>query len=216
MQLKFVLTGKTPLLMHADNVEAADELKAWQKEPDNKGLSTPGDDRTPPWTWQTYLYHDGVHLCWPSANLMVCLRQAGAQVIMARQKTFKEATQSGLAPQVEFLELLSGDGKPVPVSAVHDVRELSFADQKKFAESRGFRLDVRRARIGQSKHIRVRPRFDQWTMRGHLDVLLPDLLTPDVLGRLFTLAGNVGLGDWRPGCRTPGVFGQFAAAIKIV
>lgn len=213
MQLQFQLTGRTPLLMHADNVEAADELSAWQKDPDNKGLSKPGDDRTPAWTWQTYLYHDGKHLVWPSANLMVCLRQAAAQIILSKQKTFKEASQAGLAPQDEFLNLEGRNGK-IPVAALHEIRDEPFVAHKEAARLHGFSLDARRAAIGRAKHIRVRPRFDVWTIRGTLDVLLPDLLTKEVIIRLFTLAGNVGLGDWRPGGRTPGVFGKFTPKVQ--
>lgn len=56
----FELTGTTPLLMHADDVDAADALIEWRQKPDNKNISKPGDDRSPPWAWQTYLYRDNV------------------------------------------------------------------------------------------------------------------------------------------------------------
>jgi len=46
MEYKFKLTGATPLLVHADDVEKADLLKAWRKNPENKNLSVPGDDRS--------------------------------------------------------------------------------------------------------------------------------------------------------------------------
>jgi len=68
---RFELTGFMPLLMHADNIEGSDELTEWRKLPANKGLSVPGDDRSPGWTWQTYLYHDGEHVVMP-ADLVVC------------------------------------------------------------------------------------------------------------------------------------------------
>ena len=45
--------------MHQDDVELGDELKEWRKDPANSNLSTPGDDRTPPWTWKSYIYNDG-------------------------------------------------------------------------------------------------------------------------------------------------------------
>ena len=90
MKVAFELTGEMPLLMHSDDVEAADELKEWRKDPANKDLSVAGDDRSPAWTWQTYLYSDGEHVTIPGANLMVNLRTAATQIILKKQKTFKE------------------------------------------------------------------------------------------------------------------------------
>ena len=55
---EFNLKGLTPLLMHADDVEASDLLKDWRKSPGNKNQSVAGDDRSPAWTWQTYWYLD--------------------------------------------------------------------------------------------------------------------------------------------------------------
>ncbi len=96
MFYEFQLDGLTPLLVHADDVEASDRLQEWRKAPENKSLSTPGDDRSPPWTWQTYLYTDGTHLTVPSDNVMVALREAGCEITLKRQTTFKALTQSGL------------------------------------------------------------------------------------------------------------------------
>lgn len=95
-KFKFQMTGFMPLLMHADNIEGSDELQEWRRNPANKGVTVAGDDRSPGWTWQTYCYHDGENIVMPSENVMVALRQAGAQMILKKQKTFKEITQSGL------------------------------------------------------------------------------------------------------------------------
>jgi len=70
-EMSFELKGITPLLMHRDDVEAADEVKAWRADPKNKNISVPGDDRSPAWTWQIYCYSDGVHLAYPQENIMV-------------------------------------------------------------------------------------------------------------------------------------------------
>ena len=67
---------------------------------------------------------------------------------------------------------------------------------------------VKRAKIGTSKHIRVRPRFDSWQVRGEL-LVVEAALTFDIVSQLFELAGRVGLCDWRPGGKTPGTFGMF-------
>ena len=37
-----VLTGKSPLLMHWDNIEGADALRAWRETPEHKKLSVAG------------------------------------------------------------------------------------------------------------------------------------------------------------------------------
>ena len=212
----FKITGVMPLLMHSDDVEASDELDAWRKDAANKNRSKAGDDRSPAWTWTTYLYSDGENIALPSANLMVALRQAGAQKILKKQKTFKEITQSGLLIENEFLQFFCRD-KPVKNDWIDALREddASFIDHKKAVEENGFSLYVKRAKIGTSKHVRVRPRFDHWSAAGRMSVLMPEI-TFDILTELFQLAGRVGLGDWRPGCKTPGPFGMFEAKIKKV
>lgn len=39
-----VLTGKTPLLLHRDNIEVADQLERWRQDPSNQKLSTVGPE----------------------------------------------------------------------------------------------------------------------------------------------------------------------------
>ena len=212
MNVQFTLTGEMPLLMHQDDVEASDVLDAWRKAPENKNSSKAGDDRSPAWTWQTYCYSDGEHLTIPSQNLMVCLRQAGAQMILKRQKTFKEISQSGLLIPTEYLRFEVG-GKQIATSSLEAVRERDFSTQADAVRGLGFRLFVKRARIGQAKHIRVRARFDQWSVTGQVQVLVSEI-TFENLETMFGLAGRVGLGDWRPGCKTPGPYGMFSAKLR--
>lgn len=216
MKVSFELTGTTPLLMHQDNVEAADALAAWRQAPENKDQSKPGDDRSPPWTWQTYLYTDGEKIVWPAENLMVCLRQAGTQMTLKGQKTYKEITQSGLLIEDEFADFMF-DGKQLGVDRVEKMKDAPFAEQVKRAQELGFRLFVKRAAIKSSgkvtKHVRVRPRFDSWSVRGTISIINPTV-TYEKLVQLFDIAGRVGLGDWRPGCKTPGPFGMFEAKLK--
>lgn len=209
---EFTLTGISALLMHADDVEASDHLKLWRQASENKNITVPGDDRSPAWTWQTYCYSDGEHLTIPAENFMVALRSAGAQIILKRQKTFKELTQSGIIPQSEFLTF-TVNGKQIPMAAIADMRDEDFVTQANACREMGFRLFVKRAKVNQSKHVRVRPRFDTWEARGQMLVAAPEL-TPEVMQRLFELVGNIGLGDWRPGCKTPGCFGRFEAKVK--
>lgn len=212
MKVSFELVGETPMLMHADDVEAADSLTEWRQDPANKNLSKPGDDRSPAWTWMTYLYTDGSHVALPSENLMVCLRNAGTRMILKRNKTFKELSQSGLVIPSEFCDLYVSK-KQIAVEPINALRDKTFKQQADAVEELGFRLYVKRARVGMTKHVRVRARFDEWTVRGEVEVVAKEI-TFDHLKQLFDLAGRVGLCDWRPGCRTPGPWGMFEAKLR--
>ncbi len=212
MNIEYVLTGTQPLLMHHDNIEGSDFVKAWIRDPENKNISTAGDDRTPAWTWQTYCYNDGEHLAIPSENIMSCLKTAGTRKIMQKQKTFKEATQAGILIPTEFVKFEVG-GKQVPWQSIEAMRDKDFKTQYEEVKKLGFLLFMKRAVIGKSKHVRVRPRFEEWKIQGEADIITPEL-TLEVLKEIFNLAGRVGLGDWRPGCKSPGPFGQFSAKIR--
>lgn len=210
----FRLVGHQPLLMHADDIWQADELSEWRKAPENKNQSKSGDDRSPAWTWQTYLYSDGENVAMPSANIMVALRTAGTQLILKGKKTYKELTQSGLLIVDEYCRFLCG-GKEVPLAKINALRGESFTDQSKAVQKLGFSLFAKRARIGQAKHVRVRPRFDDWSVEGQITVISRDI-NEDVLRQIFGFAGNCGLGDWRPACKTPGPFGMFQSELTKV
>lgn len=209
---RFTLTGFMPLLMHADNIEGSDELSDWRKQPANKGVSVAGDDRSPGWTWQTYCYNDGDHIVMPSENIMVALRQAGAQMILKKQKTFKEITQSGLLITTETCEFRN-DGKQIKWSDIVAMRDKPFKEQAESCRKLGFDLFVKRARVGTSKHVRVRPKFKTWTVTGEIMVLKPEITT-EILQQLFELAGKAGLCDWRPAGKTPGPYGQSDAVVE--
>lgn len=213
-KFKFELTGFMPLLMHADDIDGADELEAWRKNPKNKNISKAGDDRSPAWTWQTYLYHDGKHVVMPSENIMAALRTAGAQMILKKMKTFKEASQSGLLIEGESC-VFKNHGKQVSYEAIHALRESDWATQLEKVSPMGFELFKKRARVGTSKHVRVRPKFSNWSVSGTI-LVLKEEITPQVLDELFQLAGRAGLCDWRPGCKTPGPYGQFTAKIEAI
>ena len=112
---KAILRGESPLLMHKDNIVWSELVKKWQKDPQNKAFSQPGDDRSPAWTWIGSLYHDGKNLCMDSDNLMTMLREGGAKVPTGRkQQTYKAATQSGLlVNSVDSVFLVEGSRCPL-------------------------------------------------------------------------------------------------------
>lgn len=213
------IVGKSPLLMHWDNIAWASEMEKWQAVPENKKVSKAGDDRTPPFRWLGCVYHDGTHVALPSDNIMRCSMEAGAAVPVPggkNGKTFKAQTQSGMLTGESYWPLLV-NGKPVPWAKLEALRkETDFDRHCEAAAKLGFQLYVKRGKIGMSKHIRVRPRFDRWSAVGTMTVW-DDQITLAVLEDIFRVAGNYkGLGDWRPSSRTPGPFGRFDAKVTEV
>lgn len=210
------LTAKTPLLMHYDNIDWADFMDEWKSNPENKAASKAGDDRTPSWRWLGCVYHDGNLLGIPSANIMRSLMEGGVMVPVPgakHGKTFKSQTQSGMM-SVEPIWTIFVDGKPIKWSEIEKLKELpKFTDHKTAAREMGFELLVKRAKIGMSKHIRVRPQFTNWTAKGSLAVW-DEQLDDRALSQILEYAGQYkGLCDWRPGGKTPGPYGTYEAKI---
>lgn len=204
------ITGKTPLIMHHDNIDWSDQMGLWKLDPKNKAGSKPGDDRTPAYRWLGALYHDGERIVIPSDNIMRCLMAGGAMMPTGKgQKTFKAQTQSGMMAPDLYWPLLV-DGNQIPVARLlAELERRTWDEWNVLAAESGFTLYVKRVKIGQAKHIRVRPRFDRWSVRGSL-VVLDEAITPEVLAHIGTLSGQyAGLCDWRPGSSTPGPYGMF-------
>jgi len=210
MRFSFQVTGLTPLLLHNDDVDWADLLTVWRKDPKNRNLSKPGDDRSPPWTWQTYLYRDGTHVCLPGDNLWTCFRDASTSISMKGMKSFKESAAAGIYIEQDFLPVLVGqDKRKVLLSDIEAIREKSFNDQMAAVKDLGFELFSKRARVGTSKHIRVRPRFSSWTLEGTV-LVTADELTLEVLRSIGDIAGRYkGVGDGRPSAKKPWPYGKF-------
>jgi len=213
-----VIEGKTPLLMHHDNIAWADFMEDWNADPENKKLSKPGEDRTPAWRWMGCCYHDGKVLAIPQANIMRSLMEGSAQVPVPggrSGKTFKAQSQSGMMCVEANWPLLIG-GKTVAWADIERLKdETSFAEHQAAVNKLGFELFVKRAKIGARKHVRVRPKFNEsWQLRGTIAVW-DDQITEAVLAQILSFAGQYkGLGDWRPGAKTPGPYGTFTAQVK--
>lgn len=211
------LTGATPLLMHRDNIKWGERCNKWQKDPANKKSSVAGDDRSPAWTWIGYLYEENrKRVVIDSDNLMSMLRDGGTKTPAPRGKgSMKAATQSGiLVNEIGWPLLINGKEIPFePILSLAD--ELDFEKHEEAAADLGFELFVKRARIGQAKHVRVRPRFENWSASGTITVSDPQL-TEEMLRTIFSFAGRyAGVGDWRPGSPSkPGQFGTFVADIR--
>lgn len=220
IKVRVDITGTTPLLMHADNIDWADKMDAWKNDPKNKGASKAGDDRTPPWRWIGCLNFDNERtgvVTIPSEYIMRSIMGGAAEVSTGKgKKTFKSQSQSGLLCS-EFHWPLLIDGALIRMADVRKCIELEkFTDNATVAESMGFSLFVKRAKIGMSKHVRVRPRFDKWSASGEI-MIVDKEITVDKLALILDIAGRMkGLGDWRPGAPTPGPFGMFTATVQKV
>jgi hypothetical protein len=214
MEYAFRLEGSTSLLMHADDVLNSDDLVAWRRDPKNKSVSVPGDDRSPAWTWQSYLYHDGTHIAIPQECLMASLRSAGAKMTLKGQTTFKALSQSALTIGSEYCEFTNA-GKQISVADILKLRNRPFAEQVQGAREQGFDLHVKRAAVGTAKHVRVRPKFSSWAVSGTIEVSDP-VITESVLSQMFEIAGRkAGLGDWRPSApKSPGPYGMFSSQVR--
>lgn len=210
------LTGANPLLLHHDNIQWAGKMQEWSMDPANKAKSVAGDDRTPAHRWIGCLYLDSGFVSIPSDNLMTMLREGGARCPTGKKgATFKRQTQSGLVVDQSAWPIVV-DGATIAASEVEALEsEENFANHERAAAALGFALFVKRARVNQTKHIRVRPRFDRWQASGSITVF-DDTITERVLGDILTFGGRyAGLGDWRPSSpKSPGPFGTFTATVE--
>lgn len=215
--VKITLTGTTPLLLHADNIEWADAMEEWKNNADNRKASKPGDDRTPPWRWIGALTYDDPEtglVALPSDYIMASTMGGASQVPLGKGKlTFKSLSQSGLICTEMFFPLLV-NGKTISMQDINACKKLkTFKENAELAKVLGFSLFTKRAKVGQAKHIRVRPRFDKWSVTGEM-LITDDQITKPILQHILTLAGRLkGMGDWRPGAGHPGPWGMFKAVV---
>lgn len=211
------LTGITPLIMHWDNIDWADQISLMRteiKQKDKANFSA-GDDRCPPDTWKGCLYNDEQFVTIPTDNLRKCLVKAGAKVSLKNQETFKKAMASGVVFDSTFAEFFI-NGKPLKIADCTNVKG-KFADQATNVKKLGFKLMVKRASVGAAKHVRVRPEFANWTATASFTIT-EDRITEDALKEIWTGAGlYVGLCDWRPDSpKSPGPYGKFSVELKLV
>lgn len=183
------LKGMTQLIMHWDNIEWADRMDEWRKDPANKASSKAGDDRTPPFRWLGSLYNDGEVVAIPYDNLGRCMMEGGAMVPTGKgQKTFKAQTQSGMRVSDAYAPLIVNGGHIQMADVLELEAETDFSKHMRKVRDLGFSLLVKRARIGQSKHIRVRPIFQDWALSFGVDVW-DDAITEEVLSTDHRIRG---------------------------
>lgn len=184
--------------------------------------SKAGDDRYPSHRWKTALWTDGEMVSVPESALRAAAEKVGATIRGVGKKTLKNAAATGLLFTQADIPMLV-DGKPIPVSIIQAISG-SFAEHVHQARALGFMLDVRPARVMDKTHVRVRPRFPEWSIVAEVDVI-EDLWPPDTTSgstrlidrvrEVFIAAGvRSGIGDWRPSSpKRPGAFGRFSAEV---
>ena len=86
---RITIVGITPLLMHSDNIDWADQMEAWKTDGANKKEKKAGDDRAPAYRWVGCCYHDSKNLCMFSDNLSRCFMDGGAMVPVPGGKSGK-------------------------------------------------------------------------------------------------------------------------------
>lgn len=219
------LTGLTPLLMHADDLEQMARVDASRSliksTPDLKDAFKAGDDRVPADTWKAYLYTSGPtgNLVIPSDNILKALAFGGKYIAHEKRGTKSKKVATAIICETGTDLPLLVAGKTIPVakieSATAKLGPLQFTEMADAVRGLDFRLFVKRAKIGMSKHVRVRPRFDQWSITGEFACVTEDF-DRQSLELLFSKAGlYAGLGDWRPSSpMAPGAYGKFEAKLK--
>jgi hypothetical protein len=217
------ITGTRPLIMHRDDIEWADHMDSWKANKDNVKKSKAGDDRSPSFRWigSVYRTDDPEPLVSiPGENIMRALMEGAAMVPVPGSKsgkTFKSQSQSGIMMQGGLGWPLMLNGRAVPFAPIQAlVVEADFKVHQAEVQKMGFRLFLKRAKIGASKHVRVRPIFDGWSAKG-LVAISDEQITEGVLNDILEMAGRYkGLCDWRPGSKTPGQYGMFEAEVRRV
>ena len=121
---------------------------------------------------------------------------------MLQMEFFKKLSQSGILFDELYIDMFV-DGKQIPFNGVEEIKG-PFKAHTEAVKALGFKLLVKRAAIGQSKHVRVRPIFDNWVLKGSF-LVVEEQITDKILKDIWSKAGlQVGLCDWRPGApRSP-------------
>lgn len=216
------LTGLTPLLMHWDNIEWADDMDAWKVANQRKKSrgesaddSKAGDDRTPAWRWIGCLWNDETNVIIPHAAIRRCLVDAGLKTKIGKGSLKRVIAEQVTFPGAEPPLLING--QPIPLAPIMALTaEPLFSAHKVEVKKLGFDLMVKRAPVGMSKHIRVRPIFTNWSLSFDFDVYDQNTVSLSAVEDLLVIAGQrVGIGDWRPGApKSPGPYGRFDAKVK--
>jgi len=210
-------SGGSDLLLHGDAVAWREEMAKARADLKRSGVKgAAGDDRSPAHTWIGCVDYSAPLVSLPSDNIMTCLREGAAKITVPgkRNLTYKRSSQTAILVDNMHCPIMVG-GKTIDMGDVKAlIAEPEFDAHVTRVAEMGFELFVKPVRMGQSKHIRVRPRFREWTCDVPI-TLLTDDIDRDLLVQIAETAGRYcGIGDWRPSSpRSPGSFGRFAVSV---
>ena len=134
-----------------------------------------------------------------------------------RSLTYKRQSQSGILVNEILWPVVVPKGMVLWSKIAALIEEPDFSVHQSTCTELGFELFVKSVRVGNAKHIRVRPRFDNWKASGTIAVM-DEGITTQVLQDILDNAGrDCGLGEWRPSSpKAPGPWGTFTAKIEAV
>jgi hypothetical protein len=175
------LTGTTPLLMHSDTLaNPLSPLTKEMKKTSGKRVKTDEDHELMAMLeFQAALYRDANgDLVMPSPNVHKCFIE-GARISKDGAKIERGVSLTQPEWEFEF-------SNPNEV----DVDKLFFTEHKEF-------VDTRSVKVGMTRIMRTRPRFEKWSVTVTVE-LNPAILNPEDLLTIAATAGrSVGLGDHR-------------------
>lgn len=206
------VTGRTELLMHNSRLAnpmdpATKELSAAYAEWKRRKTDDAFEELSRvEWSGSMYYFEADDTLIgpyWSTDAFHACLKNAGAKIVKKGRTTFKNFVAAALIPGESDINPLTyrgfKPGEPAPRQL-----EALWAD--------GNYRDIRPVRVGSSKVMRTRPKFQNWRFEVpfQLDTEILDIAD---LNRILVVAGQiVGLGDWRP--EKSGRRGRFTAVVQ--
>ena len=195
------LIGITPMLMH--NGQTADPLNQFSKEMkrlSSKRNKTEEDlEQMSLVEWWAGLYldkqpkiidgsvtpQDGTKIVVPAHLLDSCVREG--------------ARKSKLGKQASAGCIVNADGA------------FSYGGESSLVEmsTDGFYIHRAAVKVGQSKVMRTRPVFSNWSVTFTTTVDTTVIEIDSIFGALQSAGKLIGIGDWRPGAPRGGSFGRF-------
>jgi hypothetical protein len=190
IEVEICIEGVSALIMH--NERLANPLNPIAKEikkVTDKKKKTEDDSHIVmrlEWIGSLYTHEDNVVM--PTRCIRSCFRN-GARA----SKLGKHVERALSFPDLNAKFMYEG---PSDIEALYD---------------KGEHIDARLVRVGQSRVLRVRPKFEKWSIVAQ-GLLLTDVMDPQTLSDIATHSGRIeGLCD----NRTNG-FGKFTAEIKTI
>ncbi len=189
--VKIKLTGISPLLMHSDRyANPIDKMTKAHKELTSKRKKTDEDHQAIMRSeWRGALYYDeklGVYI--PSVNI--------------RSAMVEGAKLNKLGMNVKRGTMILTEREKLEYSGAKD--------PEKMYDSGGF-VDVRSVVVGQSRLMRCRPIFREWSVSTEIQFDTQQVELEQIVLSLDNAGRLIGIGDFRPA--KGGMYGRFSVEV---